>query len=136
MLSSAIAKSFTTVKARQRPLVEKAELVKDFNARLQSCYSSLPKHFKVSFPIEAKAVPEGIRVEHIMYLHLSYYGNLAAVHSILGHPWNLNTAPAHDLNNKTVKAQIASSNEALTDASRNIILATRSISVDAVAPVW
>jgi len=71
-----------------------------------------------------------------MYLHLSYQGNLAAIHSILGHPWNLKTAQPLELQDDAVKAQIDSSHRALTDASKSIIIITRSISVDAVAPVW
>lgn len=138
MLSSAIAKKFTTVKARQRCLVEKAELVRDFTATLQSWYDKLPAEFRVDFPLKGtnNRSPQGVRAEHLFYLHLSYHGNLAAIHSILGHPWNLNSAQASDRNNGLVKSQIDFSNEALMEASRNIIIITRSISVDAVAPVW
>ncbi len=135
-LSSNIAKSFTTVKARRRSLLEKACLVKDFNTRLESWYSNLSSDLKVVLPIDIKSLPSGVRAEHVMYLHLSYHGNMAAIHSILGHPWNLHNAPSVDEDDEVVRDQIHASNDALVEASRKIILITRSTSVDAVAPVW
>lgn len=133
-LSSAIAKSFTTVKARERSLAEKVKLVKHFNTNLKAWYKDLPEVFKSELPLRSGSLPYGIRAEHLMYLYFSYHGNMAAIHSIFGHPWNLNQSLGHQ--SIAVKDQIAFSNDALTDASRNIVLATRSISVDAVAPVW
>jgi hypothetical protein len=135
-MSSSIAKSFATVKARQRPLREKVHLVKEVNKNLRSWYKTLSPDLKISFPVDTKKIPRGLCAEHLMYLHLSYYGNLAAIHSILGHPWNLNDAQFSDQDDTVVKSQIEASSNALAEASRNIILITRSISLDAVAPVW
>ena len=61
---------------------------------------------------------------------------MAAIHSILGHPWNLCNALSIQRDDAIVRDQIEASNNALADASRSIILLTRLISVDAVAPVW
>lgn len=135
-LSSAIAKSFTTVKARQRSLIEKAQLVKHFNARLETWYGDLNTDLNVVFPLDTRNLPRGVRVEHLMYLHFTYHSNMAAIHSILGHPWNLDAAQSFDLDDVTVKSQIKDSDEALVVASRSIIFITRSIAVDAIAPVW
>ncbi|CAN9394725.1 unnamed protein product [Alternaria alternata] len=118
-MSSYIAKRFATVKARQRPLREKAHLVEEVNKNLRSWYKTLSPDLQIAFPVDTKKIPRGLCAEHLMYLHLSYYGNLAAIHSIL-----------------VVKSQIEASSDALVETSRNIILITRSISLDAVAPVW
>jgi len=81
-------------------------------------------------------IPRGLRAEHLKYLHLSYYGNVAAIHSVLGHPWNINDAQLSDQDDTVVTSQIEASSDALAETSRSIILITRSISLDAVAPVW
>lgn len=135
-MSSTIAKSFATVKARQRPLREKACLIKEINRTLRSLYENLSPDLKVRFPVNTKKIPRGLYAEHLMYLHLSYYGNMAAIHSVLGYPWNLNDVQLSDQDDTVVKSQMEASSDALAEASRNIILITRSISLDAVAPVW
>ena len=135
-MSSTIAKSFATVKARQRPLREKAHLVKEIVTNLRSWYESLSPDLKIAFPVDTRMIPRGLRAEHLKYLHLSYYGNVAAIHSVLGHPWNINDAQLSDQDDTVVTSQIEASSDALAEASRSIILITRSISLDAVAPVW
>ncbi|CAN9432028.1 unnamed protein product [Alternaria alternata] len=135
-MSSSIAKSFATVKARQRPLREKAHLVKEVNKTLRSWYTNLSPDLKIAIPVDTKKIPRGLCAEHLIYLHLFYYGNLTAIHSIFGHPWNLNDAQFSIQDDTVVMDQIEASSDALAEASRSIILITRSISVDAVAPVW
>lgn len=122
------------MKARERSLIEKVKLIKHFDASLREWYKDLPEVFKSEFPVKSGSLPQGVRAEHLIYLYFSYHGNMAAIHSIFGHPWNLDQSL--DYQNSAVKDQIASSDGALTDASRSIVLVTRSISVDAVAPVW
>jgi hypothetical protein len=99
-------------------------------------YENLSPDLKVRFPVNTKKIPRGLYAEHLMYLHLSYYGNMAAIHSVLGYPWNLNDVQLSDQDDTVVKSQMEASSDALAEASRNIILITRSISLDAVAPVW
>lgn len=135
-MSSTIAKSFATVKAQQRPLGEKARLIQEINTKLRSLYDNLSPDLKIAFPVDTKKLPRGLCAEHLMYLHLSYYGNMAAIHSILGYPWHLNDAQWKDQDDTVVKNQIEASSDALAEASRDIILIIRSISLDAVAPVW
>jgi hypothetical protein len=131
MLTSAISKSFNTVKARQRTLLEKVDLVKQFDGRLDSWYKELPASLQVGFAAKDRRLPAGIRLEHMLYLYLSFQGNLTAVHSVLGHPWHLGQERSTDCSH-----QIAASDKVLQEASRNIILATRSTQIDAYAPVW
>lgn len=136
MLSSAIAKNFLTVKAQERCLVDKVKLIRDFDSRLRSWFDDLPTIFRLDSPIKPERIPRGLRLEHLMYLHLTYYGNMAAIHSVLGYPWNVDPETTLSSEASAVQDQIISSDEALTEASRNIILATRSITVDSYAPVW
>ncbi|KAH7091354.1 fungal-specific transcription factor domain-containing protein [Paraphoma chrysanthemicola] len=136
MLSSSIAKNFLTVKAREKGLIEKVKIIRDFDSRLRSWFDELPTIFKVEPLIQLERLPRGLRYEHLMYLHLTYYGNLAAIHSVLGYPWNVDLEPILGSDASAIQDQIISSDEGLTEASRNIIMVTRSIMVDASAPVW
>ena len=121
-MSSTIAKSFATVKVRQRPLQEKAYLVKEIDTNLQSWYDDLSPDLKIAFQINTKNIPRGLRAEHLIYLHLSSYGNMAAIHPILSHPWNLSDAQLSNQEDTAVRNQIVASSDALAEASRNIIL--------------
>jgi hypothetical protein len=136
MLSSEIARSFLTVKAREKSLIDKVKLIEHFDTRLRTWLDDLPTIFKLDVPTKAELLPRGIRIEHLLYLHLSYYGNMAAIHSVLGYPWNVTSDPEINSDNSAIKEQVASSDIALTEASKNIILVTRSISVDASTPTW
>lgn len=136
MLSSSIAKNFLTVRAREKGLIEKVKIIRDFDSRLRSWFDGLPNIFKLEPPIQIERLPRGVRYEHLMYLHLTYYGNLAAIHSVLGYPWNVDLEPMLGSDASAIQDQMISSDEGLTEASRNIILVTRSIMVDASAPVW
>jgi hypothetical protein len=133
-IASAIMKNFTTVKAREQSPLQKTKLVKHLDQSLRAWYDDLPKTFKPDFPVKEGHLPDGIRTEQLMYLRFSYYANLAAIHSIFGHPWNLTDSLENQ--NIAVSEQAVSSTQALNEASRNIVLVTRSISVDAYAPAW
>jgi hypothetical protein len=133
-ISSMIAKSFLTVRARQLPLSEKARSVRHIDTKLRDWYQVLHAKFTTAVFAEPQSLPEGIRTEHILYLHFSYHGNMSATHSIFGHPWNVE--PLLDYEDRAVRDQMNASGEALSHAARNIILATRWITVDASAPLW
>lgn len=69
-----------------------------------------------------------------MWIHFSYYGTLSAIHSIFACPWNF--SDIEDEEDLTVRQQINLSVLTQADAARNIILATRSVTIDAAAPTW
>jgi hypothetical protein len=131
-IASRISKTLLTVQARQRCLAERVKSVQELDEELRNWYKHLPQVFKPKIPVEIGTVPNGLRIQHVLCLHFSYHGNLAVIHSIFGHPWNILLDGQIDL----VKNQVAASNKALTNSSRQLLLATRSIPVDAAAPSW
>ncbi|KAF2658702.1 hypothetical protein K491DRAFT_253954 [Lophiostoma macrostomum CBS 122681] len=133
-VSSVIAKSFLTAKARRLPLSQKIDPVRRIDRTLRNWYQALPVKFTTAVFAEPQSLPHGLRSEQILYLHFSYHGNMAATHSIFGHPWNVE--PSAYLDDPTIQDQAIASGEALSHAARNIILATRWITVDASAPLW
>jgi hypothetical protein len=131
-IASKISKALLTVRARQRCLAERVKSVQGLDEELRNWYKHLPQVFKPKFPVEIGTVPSGLRLQHVLCLHFSYHGNLAALHSIFGHPWNVLLDGQKDF----VRDQVAASNKALTNSSRQLLLASRSIPVDAAAPLW
>lgn len=92
-------------------------------------YADVPIAFKTRMQ-----TPLGLHVNHLMYIELSYHGVLAIVHCIIGHPWNITSAS--DQTDTVLQDQISLSNTRMAEASRSIILLTRSIGIDATAPAW
>lgn len=133
-ISSDILKKFTTVKAQQLTPLQKMKLVKDMDERLKNWYDELPQHFKRTFHAPSSQMPEGLRIEHLMYLNFTYHANMSAIHSIFGYPWSILTS--QNMSHTAIQGQAAASAKVLAQSSRAIILAIRSISIDSVAPVW
>ncbi|KAI8939889.1 hypothetical protein NX059_003618 [Plenodomus lindquistii] len=139
--SSAIAKGLLTVKARSRSLAEKIKLVKHFDNKLTTWYANLPHAFRATVTTGSGTGSSihGIRAEHFMHLHYCHHGNMAVVHSIFGHPWNLeayNNPGDERQTNLALKQQVDLSDEALSHAARSMVLLTRSITITAAAPTW
>ncbi|KAH7145530.1 fungal-specific transcription factor domain-containing protein [Dactylonectria estremocensis] len=133
-ISSSIIQNFSTARARQQSLLRAVELVQEHEEELKRWYEDVPDLYKQNASAKTIDLPSGILDEHLHYLNLSYHGSLAVVHCIFGHPWNI-PGPVED-HDEAVKERIARSLTALANASRDIILSTRSIKVNSMAPGW
>jgi hypothetical protein len=132
-ISSAIVDQLTTAKARRRKPSKTVETVNELHRRLKSWYETIPEALRLQASQSDRA-SQGIHTSHLVYLHLAYFGSLAAIHSVFAYPWNLTGLEFGtdvDLN-----AQIDTSTRALAEASRNIILTTRHLHISAAAPAW
>lgn len=133
-ITSSVIKSLLSVKSRHKAPSLKVKIVQDLDARLQSWVDNLPNYLKPAGVLDMCNLPPGIIPEHKIFIQFSYYGTLSAIHSVFACPWNL---PALDISqDDVVRNQIELSTFAAADAARNTILTTRSIKVDAAAPVW
>lgn len=132
-ISSSIIDQLTTAKARRRKSSQTIKTVNDIDQRLKSWYQTVPQalRFRGSQPM----IPSpGIQMSHINYLHLAYYGSLAAIHSVFAYPWDLTGLESGadvDLN-----PQIDASTQGLAEAARSIILTTKYLHMSAAAPAW
>jgi hypothetical protein len=133
-ISSAVMKERLSIKSRRKSPALLVETVQSLEARLNRWWDSNPSYLKPHRPINSAHLPPGILLEHALWIHFSYYGTLAAIHSGFACPWNF---PNIDLENgDVVKMQIDQSMRTVADAARKMILATRSITIDAAAPAW
>ncbi|OAL46312.1 hypothetical protein IQ07DRAFT_546322 [Pyrenochaeta sp. DS3sAY3a] len=134
-ISSAILKGLMTTKARRQPLQQIAKMVHQYDQQLRMWYANVPFAFKTRTGGDLRAqTPLGLHVNHLMYVELAYHGVLAIVHCIIGHPWNINSPS--DQTDTVLQDQISLSNNRMAEASRSIILLTRSIVIDSTAPAW
>ncbi|CAN9288234.1 unnamed protein product [Alternaria alternata] len=86
-MSSYIAKRFATVKARQRPLREKAHLIEEVNKNLRSWYKTLSPDVRIAFPVDTKKIPRGLCAEHLMlFFYYPLLGMINMFASILKSP--------------------------------------------------
>lgn len=127
-------KELFSAQSRHQPLPAVVKKVKALDELLQSWRVGLPGFLKPDVSFTSSGLPPGILSDHKLLVHFSYYGTLAAIHSVLSCPWNLPRAETD--RDPTVVNQIELSTQVVAGASRNSILATRSIKLDAAAPIW
>ena len=133
-ISSAIGKRLTTVKGLRRPLDDMIKTVHELEEQLQSWKESLPPLIRPGTDIKHNNLPSRTHLSYVLYLRFAYLGSLTAIHSIFFYPWNLPRFGADQ--NPALATQIVLSTEAVVEASRNIILTTKQIEVDASSPIW
>ncbi|KAF2491273.1 hypothetical protein BU16DRAFT_564980 [Lophium mytilinum] len=133
-ISSSTMRSLSRTKAAQRSPAELISTVEKLDRRLYSWYQSIPESLRLDLTVKKSNLPEGIQLEHLLYIHLAYHGSLISIHSFLGYPWNL-IGFASD-SSRDLTERMESSTRIVAEASRNLILATRDISIDAEAPAW
>lgn len=132
-ISSAIVDQLTTAETRRRDFGKTVQIVNEIDTRLRSWYKTIPDSLQLRAP-HLVSDSSGVQMSHILYLHLAYYGSLAAIHSIFAYPWKTTN---FDLGSDVdLIPQINSSTQAVAEASRNIILATKYLTISAAAPAW
>lgn len=133
-ITSAVMKDLLSVKGRRKPPSIIAKIVQELDARLESWQNNLPHYLKPTLPLQTHNLPAGLFAEHKLWVYLSYYGTLSAIHSVFACPWN---SPSENVEpDNGVQEQMNRSLFVVADAARKIILVTRSITIDATAPVW
>ena len=133
-ISSAVMKDLISVKGRRKPPSVMAKTVQELDARLEMWRNNLPQYLKPTLPLQTQNLAAGLHVEHKLWFYLAYYGTLSAIHSVFACPWNSPTDNVEPDN--VVQEQMDRSVLLVADAARKVILVTRSITVDAAAPVW
>ena len=132
-ISSAIVDQLTTAKARRRKPSKTIETVNELHRRLKSWFETIPDALRIQ-GAQSDLASEGIQTSHLVYLHLAYFGSLAAIHSVFAYPWNLTGLEVGT--DADLSSQVDISTHALAEASRNIILTTKQLHISAAAPAW
>lgn len=131
-ISACVSKDLTSIKASQNSAEELARRAQKLEARLNAWYEQIDPGLKPQSLHLNKARSSGICGNHGIYLQFSYYGTLIAIHSIFAYPWN---RMGGDDSNVSPEQKERSMNT-MVDASRRIVLATKSISSQVPSPAW
>ena len=124
-----------TTKARRQPLQQIAKAVHQYDQQLRTWYVNVTFVFKTKTGGDLRAqTPLGLHDNHLMYIELSYHRVLPIVHCIIGHPWNINTLS--EQTDAVLQDRINLSNNRIAEASRSIILLSRSILIDSTTLPW
>jgi hypothetical protein len=136
-MSSAVMKKLLSAKSRRKPLASIVGTVQSLEARLKQWRETCPSYLKPTIPIgSTMQLPPGVVLKHVLWLHFSYQAIMAAIHSRFTCPWNFSNIDGAGAENDLVRRQIEQSVLTVADTARKMILATRSITVDADAPCW
>lgn len=130
-------KELLSIKSRRKSPASLIETVQRLEARLKHWRETCPHYLKPQIPINsATQLPAGVLLKHVLWMHFSYYGILAAIHSRFACPWNFPNIEEEGEQSEITRRQIEQSIQTVADSARNMILATKSIIIDADAPCW
>ena len=133
-ISSSIFKRLASVKALRQPPQEICDAVHEMDRTLQQWRESLPQYLRIGAPIEPSDFPSNIKVSHVLHLQSAYYSSVLAIHTRFTFPWASNTSARN--RSPALRNAMELSAKTVADASRNIILTSRCIKVDAASPKW
>jgi hypothetical protein len=131
-ISSLISKTLASVSASGRTTRQVIETVADLEQQRQQWRVSLPDFLLLCTlrnPLKPTTTKCGINE---MYIQYAYYGSLMAIHTIFTYPWITAVFPP----DPSLHEQVLASTDAVAEAARNIILATKNMEVDAASPAW
>ena len=133
-ISSTIFKKLSAIKTLSQTPDEVIRVLSDLHWQIQGWKDTLPPNIRPDAPIDPTQLPPGYHLYHLIFLHYSYYGSLMAIHSLYAYPWNSSIIGSSQIS--SVSEQIATSSSIIIAASRNIILATKYIDINASLPGW
>jgi hypothetical protein len=133
-ISSQISRRLGSVKALQSTATDLIETIADLTKQLEKWHESLPPYLKLKVGKRTAQPTPKTRFNHLMYLHNAFYGSLMAIHTIFTYPWI--SAFFGTEKTSAFRSQVSLSTNAVADAARNIILAVRSVEIDAASPHW
>jgi hypothetical protein len=133
-ISSTIFKTLSAIKTLSRTPEEVIRVLSNLHWQILQWRDSQPPSLRPDGPINPSQIPPGYHLYHLLFLHYSYYGSLMAIHSIYAYPWNSSLIGSSSLS--SVREQINTSSTIVIEASRNIILATKYIDINASLPGW
>ena len=129
-----IAKGLTSVKSSKEQPEVLAKRARELESRLSQWHSNMPSSLRAELPLAVSFQSSERRQYHLIYIHFAYYGSIIAIHSVFAHPWYLSTRGHNQ--GPEVKEQVHASTNAVVQASRQIVLATKHIDVRGPWPAW
>ncbi|KIV78617.1 hypothetical protein PV11_06251 [Exophiala sideris] len=134
-IGSRVSKELGSARALRRSTAEIVKTTRTLDQELHAWREQLPESLQFSDAPNASIAPTGGNKSMcLQYLQSSFYGSMITIHSIFHYPW---VATVFDVvSTPCLREQVAISTARATEAARNIILATKSTSLNANFPSW
>lgn len=134
-LSSQISRCITSIRALQQHPKDLLGAVDSVRDQLQQLLKSFPTDLKVnSGPLVSNSFPSTARLLQALYIYCAIYDSLMVIHSAFFYPW-VSTLFEKDVD-PSICLRVSSWSAAVAEACRKIILAIRSVEVNAATPAW
>lgn len=136
-IASDIARNVNSAKASKQPIESLVVKVHELETRLREWRENMKPCFRPPMLLrrnDEHPLPPDTHWHHIVLLHFSYYGSLIALHSIFTYPWQLSVCC--QTRSPIVREQISKSTKTVLEASRQLLLATKSIDPGGSWPTW
>jgi hypothetical protein len=133
---SRLLREILSTKGRRLPVLELQNLVMEVDRKLKTTLDDLPQGLRFGTLAKLSDATYPIaRRTYALYLHLSIYGSLLAIHAWFSYPW-LSARYVGHCPDAVLEAQMALSSAAVAEAARKILLAIRATTSNVATPSW
>jgi hypothetical protein len=130
MLQSSTAKKrLSSARALRQTPSQLIETVRDLNKELDELKRAVQNKICLDGPLEVSKLPKGITLRQAQSLQSHYFCIVLDINTPVAHPWSCISSYAKQ--DMIASTQLEKSCNAVAQASRSAILATREIRVDA-----
>lgn len=131
---SGVVKKLTLRKLLKYSPDKLIDTLRQLSRRLEEWKDSLPAFAKPQKRTRRPDLPDSWDVWHAVYLQCAYYSAAIAIHSLLAHPWSADVlSPLPSASMAILRNE---SSTMVADASRNMILTTNELKINAASASW
>ena len=129
---SSIRKSLSSATAYRQKPAELLQTVKALDQKLHLLGMEIEHTLPIHTPLEPSRLPLSLSLTMALVIHFTYHSLLFDIHTTLTYPWSRGIISLRQ--HPSFRAQVESSYAVVAKASRDIILASRHIPLDAACP--
>lgn len=138
-LSGEITKRVAAMKSSNPSLRRISDTIQDLSSKLQTWWNSLPafvSNCKYNLPSSESQLPEHVQLQHVIWLHYSYYGSLLAINSILTQPWTVTFTTTDPSEKAEFIRLVAASKATRIQATRHFVQMIPQTEITMASPKW
>lgn len=131
-LISLVMRKSSSVAALQRSPQDLVSEVTDLERQRNTLQSFIMQYIPLDSPTSAASPSSGLNTWQTLYIRMLYYVLVASIHTVFTNPWS--RCALKPASHSEVKVQVEKSINIVADASRNAILTSQDIRINASTP--
>lgn len=131
-LCSLVGKSLSSAQAFRQNPAELLRTVRYLDEKVRVLGEEVEHVLPMKRPLDPSHLPGNLSLQLAMALHFTYYGLLFDIHTTLTYPWSRGIISLRQ--HPSFRDQVERSYSIVAKASRDVILASRHIPLDAACP--